>query len=254
MIDPHRIERDTFVAQAEVHAELASTNDRALRVAASSAALPRLIVALRQSLGRGRGANRWWSAEGALTFSLILDGSPLAPERRPLISLLTGGAVCEAVAAFIPSADVRLKWPNDIYVAGRKAGGILVEVPQDAPDRLVVGVGLNVNVSLRDAPADVRERAVALCDVAGGLLPIQEALIAILLRIEWDMLRLTGDFDEVLAGWRRRCLLTGRCVTLHDGVRSITGTCLGYDDDGSLLLQTVAGPRRYRSGVVENWH
>ena len=253
MIDPHRIERDTFVARAEVHAELPSTNDRALRLAGTSTDLPHLIAALRQTSGRGRGANRWWSAEGALTFSLILDAAPVPAERLPLIGLLTGGTVCEVVAAAVPEADVRLKWPNDVYVAGRKAGGILVEVPHESPNRLVVGIGLNVNVSLHGAPDDVRRRATALCDVTGTPLPAGELLIGILQQLQTDLDRLETDFASVLAEWRRRCLLTGRCATLHDGTRTITGTCLGYDDDGSLLLQTVAGPRRFRSGVVEAW-
>jgi BirA family transcriptional regulator, biotin operon repressor / biotin---[acetyl-CoA-carboxylase] ligase len=253
MIDPHRIERETFVNRAEVHAELASTNDRALRVASASTELPRLIAALRQTHGRGRGANKWWGSEGALTFSLIVDAGEIEPERRPLVSLVAGGAVCETVAMHLPDADVRLKWPNDVYVGGRKAGGILVEVPPDAPERLVIGIGLNVNVSLRDAPEDVQARAASLCDVAGRSLVIGEVLVGILQRLEPDLTRLQTEFGELLFDWRRRCLLTGRCVTLHDGTRSVTGTCLGYDDDGCLLLQTVAGPRRYRSGVVEAW-
>lgn len=253
MIDPHDIERETFVAQAEVHVELPSTNDRALRLAARASNLPHLIVALRQTLGRGRGANRWWSADGALTFSLIVDAGPIAAERRPLVALVAGGAVCEAVGAVIPTAEVRLKWPNDVFVSGRKAGGILVEVPPEAPERLVIGIGLNVNVSLLDAPDDVQLRAAALCDVAGRPLPIGEVLTGILKRLEHDLVRFDHHFGDLLADWRRRCLLTGRCVTLHDGTRSITGTCLGFDDDGSLLLQTVAGPRRFRSGVVETW-
>lgn len=253
MIDPHCIERETFVAQAEVHAELASTNDRALRVASASGTLPRLIAAVRQTHGRGRGANRWWASEGALTFSLIVDAGAIEPERRPLVSLVAGGAVCEAVAAHLPEADVRLKWPNDIYLTERKAGGILVEVPPEAPERLVIGIGLNVNVSLRDAPPDVQSRAAALCDVAGRELSLGDVLTAILHRLEADLGRLQTEFGELLSDWRRRCLLTGRCVTLHDGTRAVTGTCLGYDDDGCLLLQTVAGPQRYRSGVVEAW-
>src|SRR5690606_33648753 len=141
-------------------------------------------------LGRGRGANRWWSADGALTFSLIIDAGPIPAERRPLVSLVAGGAVCEIVAAALPAADVRLKWPNDVYVAGRKAGGILVEVPHEAPDLLVIGIGLNVNVSLRDAPEDVQQRATALCDVTGEILSINEILVAALHRLEFDLGRL----------------------------------------------------------------
>ena len=253
MIDPQHIERETFVAQAEVHAELPSTNDRALRLAAASAELPRLIVALRQTLGRGRGANRWWATDGALTFSLIVDAATIEMERRPLVGLVAGGAVCEAVAATIRDADVRLKWPNDVYVDGGKACGILVEVPPTAPERLVIGIGLNVNVSLRDAPEEVQRRARALCDVAGRPLVIGDILLGILKSLETDLLRLEARFDSLLSNWRRRCLLSGRSVTLNDGTRSVTGTCLGFDDDGSLLLQTVAGPRRYRSGVVEEF-
>lgn len=253
MIDPHRIERETFVAQAEVHAELPSTNDRALRVAATSASLPRLIAAVRQTHGRGRGANRWWASEGALTFSLIVDAGAIEPECRPLVSLVAGGAVCETVARHLPEADVRLKWPNDIYLSGRKVAGILVEVPPDAPDRLVIGIGLNVNVSLRDAPADVQARAASMCDALGHDFAVGEILIGMLHRLEADLVRLQARFTDLLTDWRRRCLLTGRCVTLHDGTRSVTGTCLGYDDDGCMLLQTVAGPQRYRSGIVEAW-
>lgn len=153
----------------------------------------------------------------------------------------------------LPDVDVQLKWPNDVYISGRKAGGILVEVPPEAPERLVVGIGLNVNVSLEDAPAEVQQRAAAMCDVAGRPLAIDEVLHRILHRLEADLARLDAGFGELLADWRRRCLLSGRCVTLHDGTRSVTGTCLGFDDDGSLLLQTLAGPRRYRSGIVEAW-
>ncbi|MBL8851407.1 MAG: biotin--[acetyl-CoA-carboxylase] ligase [Planctomycetaceae bacterium] len=253
MIDPLRVERETFVAQAEVHAELPSTNDRALRLAASSSELPRLIVALRQTLGRGRGANRWWSTDGGLTFSLIVNAAPIDIERRPLIGLVAGGAVCEAVATAVPGSDVRLKWPNDVFVDGGKACGILVEVPPDAPDRLVIGVGLNVNVSLREAPDDVRRRARALCDVAGRALDLGDLLVRFLQKLDADLQRLDAGFGELLSDWRRRCLLSGRCVKLNDGTRSVTGTCLGFDDDGSLLLQTVAGPRRFRSGVIEEF-
>jgi BirA family biotin operon repressor/biotin-[acetyl-CoA-carboxylase] ligase len=130
------VERETFVAEAEVHAELRSTNDRALRLAETATRLPRLIAALRQTAGRGRGANRWWAGDGALTFSLLLDAPPVPLERWPQMSLAVGGAVCMAVAGLVPNADVRLKWPNDVFVNGRKACGILVEVPpQHGPRR-----------------------------------------------------------------------------------------------------------------------
>jgi BirA family biotin operon repressor/biotin-[acetyl-CoA-carboxylase] ligase len=252
VIDPFRVERETFVAEAEVHAELASTNDRALRLANTAAQLPRLIVALRQTAGRGRGANRWWAGDGALTFSLLLDAARLPLERWPQISLTAGGAVCAALTAFLPTADVRLKWPNDVYVDGRKACGILVEVPPaPATGRIVIGIGLNVNNSLDEAPPDVRARATSLIDVTGTTHDMTDVLIAILQRLDADLAALGVSDTGLPARWRRLCLLSGRSVALHDGTRSIAGTCLGIDDDGALLLQTEAGPRRFFGGVVE---
>ncbi len=252
IVDPFRVERETFVAEAEVHAELASTNDRALHLAQTATRLPRLVVALRQTAGRGRGANRWWADEGALTFSLLLDVPRLPLERWPQISLTVGGAVCEAVAALIPAADVRLKWPNDVYVNGRKACGILVEVPP-APvtGRIVIGIGLNVNNSVSGAPAEIRARATSLRDVGGTSLNLTDVLVAVLRGVDSDLASLDAGDPDLAARWRRLCLLSGRSVALHDGARSIAGTCLGIDDDGALLLQTEAGPRRFLGGVVE---
>lgn len=284
-IDPFRVERETFVAEAEVHAELRSTNDRALRLAETATRLPRLIAALRQSAGRGRGANRWWAGEGALTFSLLLDAPPVPLERWPQMSLAVGGAVCGTVAGFVPGADVRLKWPNDVFVNGKKACGILVEVPPlerrtdfqtvrvvnssdskstadesartdwksvlPSPARVVIGIGLNVNNSLAAAPPEVRARATALRDLTGAPLDLTEVLVALLRQIEHDLSALAGADPGLPNRWRRLCYLTGRSVAVNDGTRSIAGTCLGIDDDGALRLQTEAGPRRFFGGVVE---
>jgi BirA family biotin operon repressor/biotin-[acetyl-CoA-carboxylase] ligase len=263
--DAARIERETFVRAVEVHDELPSTNDRALDFAAGAHALPALIVALRQTAGRGRGVNRWWAADGALTFSLILepDQATLPISRWPELSLTAGGAVCAALLELLPGADLRLKWPNDVYLTGRKVCGILVEVhaverradrrsaPRAAHQRVVVGVGINVNNSLADAPEDVRRRATSLIDVAEQHFPLTDVLVAVLRQFDVDVQLLAAGDTRLRDRWRRLCLLSGRSVALHDGTRSIAGTCLGIDDDGALLLQTEAGPRRFFGGVVE---
>ncbi len=250
-IDPFRIERETFVTQAEIHDELPSTNDRALRLAASATAVPRLIAALRQTAGRGRGANRWWASDGALLFSLILNVPPVQPESLPQLSLCMGTAVCEGVAGFVPGGDVRLKWPNDVYLNGRKLCGILIEAPPAAPGRLVVGVGLNVNNSTMTAPADIAARAIALCDCRELPVDMTDVLCALLGEIERQLTDFLHDRPRLAPRWRQRCLLTGRSVTLNSGPRSVTGTCLGIEDDGALLLETIAGPQRFYGGTIE---
>lgn len=257
VIDADRIERETFVRATEVHVELPSTNDRALELAGVTTTTPHLIVALRQTAGRGRGANRWWADDGALTFSLIVepDTEALPFSRWPELSLAAGGAVCEALQSLLPSADVRLKWPNDVYLAGRKVCGVLVEIPPDrrtpANRRIVFGVGINVNNSLSAAPPEVRSRATSLADVAGRTFDLTDVLASVLRWIETDLSAIAAHDSRIFARWRRRCLLSGRSVVLSDGTRSIGGTCLGIDDDGALLLQTEAGPQRFFGGVVE---
>jgi BirA family biotin operon repressor/biotin-[acetyl-CoA-carboxylase] ligase len=251
-IDPLRIERETFVAQAEVHEELGSTNDRALRLAAETRSLPRLIAALRQSAGRGRGANRWWGDHGALLFSLILELPPVRPDQVPRLSLCMGAAVGQAVAEFVPGADVRLKWPNDVYLNGYKVCGILIESPPRCSNRLVVGIGLNVNNSTESAPADLVRRATSLRDSALAEFHLTDVLVRVLARIEDTLNEFQqGRWTLIAQRWRALCLLTGRCITIRYGAQSTTGTCLGVEDDGALLLQTLAGPQRYYGGTVE---
>ncbi|REJ94827.1 MAG: biotin--[acetyl-CoA-carboxylase] ligase [Planctomycetota bacterium] len=251
-IDPHRIERETYVNSAEVHEELPSTNDHALKIAAGSTP-PQLIAALRQTFGRGRGSNRWWAADGALTFSLIIETPAVPIERLPQVSLTAGSAIADAVQSFVTTNEVRLKWPNDVYLSGRKAAGILVEVPPGVKDRLVIGVGVNVNNSLAGAPDDVRKRGAALCESAGRPLDLTDVLVAILQRLETDLSLLAHSSSVLAERWRSLCLLTGRSVTLNDGTRAVTGTCRGIEDDGALLIETIAGPMRYYGGVIEEF-
>jgi BirA family biotin operon repressor/biotin-[acetyl-CoA-carboxylase] ligase len=253
-IDPLRIEQETFVAQAEVHEEVGSTNDRALRLAEESHSLPRLIAALRQTAGRGRGANRWWGDTGALLFSLILDVPAVQPDRVPQLSLCMGTAVCQAVMELVQGAEVRLKWPNDVYLNGRKVCGILIESPPRCNDRLVVGIGLNVNNSAAAASPELARRATSLRDYASTEFALTDVLLRILARIEdtLDEFR-QGGWARVAGRWRALCLLTGRCITVRCGAQATTGTCLGIEDDGALLLQTLAGPQRYYGGTVETY-
>ena len=129
-----------------------STNDEAKRAARLGAPHGSTWVAEFTAAGRGRQGRTWVSPRGENLLFSVLIRSSAPPARLPLVSLVAGLAVAEAVQRAAPSADVRIKWPNDVVVAAgaarlQKVAGILVETSMtgDSRGRVVVGVGVNVH-------------------------------------------------------------------------------------------------------------
>ncbi|HET6423924.1 MAG TPA: biotin--[acetyl-CoA-carboxylase] ligase [Planctomycetaceae bacterium] len=248
-----RIEGETLVRKADWFAALGSTNDLALEWAAEAdLELPRLIWAETQTAGRGRGAHVWWAAPGALTFSLIVDeaSTGLRAMMWPQVSVLTGLAIAEALSEFVPAHSIGLKWPNDVQVHGRKICGILVEVPPGQPQRLVIGIGINVGNSFREAPADLQAIATSLVDLLNDAPPLPTVLLKVLQR--WSHLarqRVNHELDLPTA-WARYCALQDRRVRVTTGEKHLDGVCRGIDADGALWLETSSGRTRQLGGTV----
>ena len=255
--DLERIRRETFVQQIEFHDEIGSTNTRALELVSTTYTIPLLVLADRQTAGRGRGNHRWWAGDGGLTLSLLIDAAKLGipASRWPNVSLATGLAVADAISSLISIADVRLKWPNDVFLNGRKVCGILLESSSHRPGLLVIGVGLNVNNSSCTAPAELKSVAISLADAGRCSFDRSNVLIAVLQKLAESLAVLSNDAREFTERWRARCYLQGRTIQVQTGQpgsdsASITGVCQGIDDEGALLLQTEAGVVRCFSGVV----
>lgn len=251
--DLDQVQAETLIEHVELHEQITSTNDRALSLAGESAGLcPLLIVANRQTDGRGRGTNKWWASPGSLTFSLLLEAEKfrLSPSRWPLVSLNLGLSVCEAIEDVLGDHVGSLKWPNDVYLQNRKACGVLVEVPPKAPQMLVLGVGLNVNNAIEDAPSELAGSAIALRELAGQNLLLADVLTRVLARI-FEGLSWVGTRDrELCRKWRARCMLTNRRVQVDLGERRIRGMCHGIDNEGALIVETESGIDRCFGGVV----
>ncbi len=130
--------------------------------------LPLVVLANRQTQGRGRGTNWWWSDEGSLTFTLALDPSAhgLTAMHEPRLALAAAVAVVDATRPYVPpQATLGIRWPNDIEAGNRKLGGILPERVETAGGvRILIGVGLNVRTRLEDAPPEVRRMAATLAE------------------------------------------------------------------------------------------
>jgi BirA family transcriptional regulator, biotin operon repressor / biotin---[acetyl-CoA-carboxylase] ligase len=255
-VDPigwSRVEAETFIRQFDRSAELPSTNDRAVELVREAVLeTPLLVWSDRQTSGRGRGANRWWSAEGALTFSVVLslESLVLPASRWPKISLTAGVAVCRALSRRLPRADIGLKWPNDVFLGEQKVCGILTEVPGPGATHVIIGIGVNVNNSLGAAPVEVRNRATSLYDLTLHRHDRTEILIGILQQLETCLNWLTLNDGELEQSWEEFCLLRGRWVRLRVGEREVEGQCGGVQSDGSLLLTTSEGLKAFSSGIV----
>jgi BirA family biotin operon repressor/biotin-[acetyl-CoA-carboxylase] ligase len=252
--DLNRVVAETFVDDVDYHPQHESTNDRALQLARQGAALPgaTLVLADRQTVGRGRGENRWWSGEGALTFSLLLPNKTLAlpPVTLPQTSLLVGLAVADAIEQVVPGETTQLKWPNDVFLRRRKLCGILTEAISGSDGALVIGIGLNVANSISAAPDELRDSAISLGDVASRAVQRADLLIAILQQIELQLNKLRMGDSQLQQQWQARCLLTGHTLQLDTPVRQLVGICRGIDDQGALLLEVGTSIERCLSGTV----
>jgi BirA family biotin operon repressor/biotin-[acetyl-CoA-carboxylase] ligase len=249
--DLQRVRDETLVRAIDFHWELDSTNSEACRqLERPDPMTPLLVLTERQTQGRGRGQNRWWSAPGALTCTLVIPLGGIPGERLPHIALTTGLAICQAIEAFAPHADLGIKWPNDVYLDQRKLAGILIELPPRRPLYAVIGMGINVNNSFIDAPDELARTGISLRDALQIELDPTNLLIACLREFErrWEQLR--GQSVDLVDQWRAYHILQDRTVEVdtYDGL--VRGTCLGIDRDGALRVETPAGIQRCLGGVV----
>ncbi len=273
MFDLARIEQCGLVARIDYHETIGSTSDRAMELGGrDETEFPLLVLAERQTAGRGRGTNRWWSDEGALTFSLVLEARPerLPPSRWPQVALVAGVAVCEALQSIAPRAKLSVKWPNDVYLGEGKICGILCESIPGWRERLVVGIGVNVNNRVQGSGFGVQEegdggpgtgdrgraiRGASLVEHDGMQRDLTSVLVGVLDELDrrWNEL-IEARCEEAAAVYRQRCLLTGKIVTIEQaGHARIVGVCRGIDDDGRLRVQTERGEEAIASGTVVSW-
>jgi len=227
------------------HLEVAaSTNDRLKDKARAGAPEWSVVIADRQTDGRGRAGHPWISPAGNLFLSVLLR--PVMPAAHvPVLPLAAGLATVEAVGE--SGVEARVKWPNDVVVDGRKLAGILVEGLSGAAglQAAVVGIGLNVALQPASFPEDLRDRSTSLAAQTGRPCAVADAAAAVLarLRVWYDRLAREGP-PCVLAAWRERSVAWwGRPVEARSGGSVLRGIVQGLDERGALLLDLEDGSR-----------
>lgn len=229
-----------------------STNARLVAAPPADDGRVHVLVADRQTAGRGRRGRQWLSWQGAsLTFSLLWRFAPGAPAPAGL-SLAAGLALARALEG-LGAGSVQLKWPNDVLLHGEKLAGILVELlpVRGRPPAAVIGIGLNLHLP---ADADVPGRA-GITDLARALEAAPPSPPAVLAAILTELHHLfdtyaVAGFPALRGAWEQRDAFAGLPVAIAGEGTTMHGTCAGVDDDGALLLRTDSGMQRVLAGDV----
>jgi len=226
---------------------IGSTNDVARELAAQGAPEGSLVIADEQTAGKGRLGRRWLAPPGtSLLMSLLFRPRFLAPYQAQRLTMICSLAVVEAIEVLTGLAAA-IKWPNDIVVQGKKAGGILTElgVTGEGLDYAVVGLGLNVNLDFGavEAIEELAATATGLSQKLGREVSRLSLLWKILEKVE-------GRYQHLQVGELPHDEWASRLITLHNNVMVgtpqgvVEGWAEGVDADGALILRTNGGERR----------
>jgi BirA family biotin operon repressor/biotin-[acetyl-CoA-carboxylase] ligase len=222
-----------MIGRPRVHYRVTdSTNERAKDLAMQGAPHGTIVTADEQTAGRGRQGRAWVAAPGsALLLSVLLRDLGKAQAHLPLAAAL---AVCDACERAAP-VSCRIKWPNDVWIDGRKVAGILIEGrPQEG--WAVLGVGVNVSTREGDFPPELRDIATSIAaSIDSANAPALDSVLAFL--TESLEARLADKPKAIVATWRERDALAGQPVQWQSG----EGVAEGINDAGALVVQTPSG-------------
>ena len=215
---------------------------------------PQALLAEYQSAGRGRRGRRWQSPFGANLYLSLAWNWNLWPKQLPALSLVVG-VVCARTLQGLGLDSIRLKWPNDLWVAQKKLGGILIEQTGEVGGACRVIIGIGINVSMRDEQAAEVDQAWTSVDAEltalGKARISRNALAGHLLRNLQQALDGFGDegFAPWQEAWQALDALEGQPVTVPDDP-TLQGLGRGLDADGAYRIETAQGLRRVHAGDV----
>jgi BirA family biotin operon repressor/biotin-[acetyl-CoA-carboxylase] ligase len=247
-------ELGTKLIGRKIHAyrSVQSTNIIAGHLAAAGEPEGTVVVAEHQTKGRGRLGRSWHSPEGTGLYCSIILRPRIHPTLAPGISLISAVAVADSISSY-GDIDVKIKWPNDVLLSGRKSAGILTELSAeiDRTNFVIVGVGVNINQKASDFPANLRSTAtsirMALNKAVGRVEFTRKFLVAFEKQyVVFKKYGLSKSRKRIL---RYSSLINAR-VKLKIGRKTISGRVLTIDEQGRLVVETESGIERFGTGEV----
>jgi BirA family biotin operon repressor/biotin-[acetyl-CoA-carboxylase] ligase len=220
--------------------EIDSTNQKAKELAPECIE-GTVIIAERQSKGKGRMGREWYSPPGGIWLTVILKPD-MPPDHIYRLTLMAGVSVTEALKDI--GIKVHLKWPNDITVNEKKVCGILTEVDaeMDAVNFVVVGIGIDANNEMDALPPIMRINTTSLMEQTGKKIDRILLVKRVLERLEKDYNTfLSGDFSSILNRWKQYSSTLNRRVKIVTRFNIIEGEAVGIDHDGALVIELDDG-------------
>lgn len=218
--------------------------EAAVRLAQGDLAPWTTIIARHQTQGRGRHDRSWQTAPGDALLATVVAPVDIPFERIGLVAIGTGVAIADALEPY--GVRATLKWPNDVYVDGRKVAGVLIQTRTGAPVTALIGIGVN----LRSIPAGLGDEATCLAEFVPDP-PEPRSLAETIVRALQSAIKQleSGDFQSIADQWMRRALWLNDVVAV-EGTERVTGRFTGIDTFGRMRLSTPSGERLIAEGDV----
>ena len=223
--------------------EVDSTNIRAKQLGEAGALHGTLVIADRQTAGRGRRGRGWDSPSGENIYMSLLLRPEFAPDKAPMLTLVMAYSVMQGLQSCLQEAKFQIKWPNDIVLNGKKIVGILTEMSTeiDYINHVVIGVGINVNMD--EFPGEISEKATSLRKETGGLVKRAPLAAEIVKRFEvnYKQFLRVENLSFLREDYNRMMINCGREVKILGAQNTFCAHALGINDEGELLVRREDG-------------
>ena len=226
--------------------EVDSTNEECKRRSRKGAGEGLVVIADSQSAGKGRRGRGWTSDRGTTISMSYLLKPAFSPDIAPMLTLIMAMAAAEGIER-ITGIDVRIKWPNDIVINGKKAVGILTEMTAE-PDYIhEVVIGTGINVSVEEFPEVIKETATSLFLETGKV--FSRALIAAEItnsfEIYYEKFKKDGSLSRLINAYNALCVNVGRRVRVLDPKGEYEAEAVGINEKGELVVENDRGELKY---------
>ena len=232
--------------------EVDSTNTAAKKAAENGAVHGTLVVSERQTGGKGRRGRAWDSPRGTGIFMTLILRPNMAPVHASMLTLVAALAVADGIRD-CTGAESLIKWPNDIVMSGKKICGILTEMSADPDCINYVAVGIGINVNMEEFPEEIRGVAASIFTETGKKTKRSLLISAVMAAFEryYEVFMKTTDMSGLLEDYNGKLANCGRTVRVLDPAGEYSGTAIGIDREGELLVEMEdTTVRRVLSGEV----